>query len=364
MESLRKTVKLETVDAYWQDGPNFFFKAKSISEDFVCKEMMEILAEQAKGSTLVFRHRHPEGNTEKIVPIFGRGFESKVVLEHGKNYLETVYKIETENKWGHPIPHQRKFADWVQSKYDDDDPVGISLNYILHRDVLDGSFKNYWINTVEHTGTSYPACEDCRNYTGEEAIQMTKEKAKGKFTGLSSEQLELQLEKMTLEKEDLEKELHKLESDKSALQKKVAEQESEVKKLQNTDQALKKQVLELASNLQAMREELDYANSVKPLIDEIIRLEGRPELEHFYREKAKETDKEGNATGIKYLQDYKAKLEQPKANVSKLNPIQKMVELRKKRLEIEPQAKEDILDNVDPSIRAQMKEFLENGGNR
>lgn len=369
LEVVRRKVKLETTDAYWQDGPNFFFKAKSISEDFICKEMMEILADQAHGASLVFRHRHPEGNTEKIVPIFGRGVEGQIVLEEGKRYMETVYRVETENKFGHPIPHQRMFADWVQSRYDDGNPIAISLNFITYRDVLeDGKFLNYWVTTVEHTGTSYPACDDCRNYTGEEAIAMVneddekKKKSQGKFTGMTAEQLELQLEKMTLEKDSLESELQKLEGEKATLQKKVTEQESLVSKLQDDGDALKKQVLELATSLSTIKEDLEYAKTVKPLIDEIIKLEGRPELEQFYREKVKEVDSDGKPLGLKYLQAHLEKLSKPVAQVSQLNPMQKMLEARDKQLEMNEITKEKVLENVDPSLRQKMKEFLENGG--
>ena len=118
-----------------------------------------------------------------------------------------------------------------------------------------------------------------------------KEMASG---GESSSLVEINLRLMKRVAE-LEEQQNKLEAEKKTLQDKAeqAEQEKDAIKqtLEDKDAAVAKmitQVEKFGKTVVALESKLDYAENKKPLVDGIIRLEKRPELEDFYKKQPPE----------------------------------------------------------------------------
>lgn len=168
---------------------------------------------------------------------------------------------------------------------------------------------------------------------------------KGKVEQERYKELEAQLEAMTLEKQNLEKEIDSLQEGNETLKKSLEEKDGSTKKLME-------QVTKLAAGVTALEEKLEYAETMKPLVDNLIKLEGRPELEPFYRKQTKE-----------YLEAEIKKHEGPvNANVDGSDTAKRILENMGKALEVKEPSREELEKKIDPMLLPLMKEFWKNGG--
>jgi hypothetical protein len=359
---LRK-VRLEASGPFWEEGNNFFFTAVSITEDFACKYVQEILAEQSPGNALVFRHRHPAATDSKVIPIFGRVHESKVVLEDEKYNMETVYRVPIKAPNGKDILDNVAFAEWVKKSYEAKDPIKISLQYTIS---LDEDGKAYFANIIEHTGTHYPACTACVNTLPTQEVVALEENGKKSGTPTSVEdikkmdakQLEELLEQRTLEKKTLEEKLVKLEGE----VKNLAESEQSLKssleesgRVSNLLETLSGDFTKLKMENDALKREFEFQNSEeKGVIDEIIKLEKEPDFVPIYR-----------TWTLEKLRAHLKKLEgklKPQPDVQNRDPLASMRNFAKKQLETGEPTQEQILKNINPAIRAEMEAFYKKKG--
>lgn len=331
-----KTLFLETSEAWKEEGGVFKFWAKSISTNEICEPMMDLLVDQAFNEPLIFRHRHPAGRDDKVVPMFGRMKAASKIKENDKIFLLAEYHVPVITKYGHEIKHTRIFADWVKESYKGKKPIAISLSYIQYKE--DG--KAFWVEFLEASGTHVPACTDCLHVKGESiVIETAEEQQKKKF-----QDLEDLLEKMTLEKKGLEGKVTGLETEKSALKASL--------ETQNTK--LMADVARLSTDFAIIAKELDFAKTKGPLVKRVLELEKRPELEMFYREQKPE-----------YLEAKIKEFEAPRpaTSLSKNDILAKITAAAKESLEVDQEPTVDeVLKNVDPSIRDSMREFLKKGG--
>jgi len=346
MTSIIRRVDLQAIAAGKLEGDVFKFTAKSISSNELCEPMMKIALEQVKGLPLIFRHRHPAGNNEKVVPIFGRAVGGKILAEGEMRYLLIDYEIPLKAPDGHELQEKKLFAAWVDASDNEGNPIGISLGLIQYLE--DG--KAYWVDLYEASGTHVPACVECRHVKNKKHenelgdVGLVDEKNKDKNEDKSKhEQYEAQLEKLTKEKQELEEKL-------------AAARDAE-KQVKAENGKFAADMARLTAEQQALKDRLDYAETKKPLVMAIIKAEGRPELEEFYKGQA-----------IEYLQAQLKKLEtaavaataivSPKDTAGAI-----LEEMQKKRLEANPKVDvKKTLEMVAPDLRPRMAEFFKSQG--
>ncbi|PNX48639.1 MAG: hypothetical protein BV459_01975 [Thermoplasmata archaeon M11B2D] len=364
MAVVLEKLTLQSAGAYKETENTFSFMAKSISENEICESMMDILISQAPNQPFIFRHRHPASTDKKVIPIFGRikqatkerikiGDTTVSKNEDGtKLFMVSEFEVPLKSPLGHELPHNKVFAEWIKESYDSGNPIGISLAFLKYLETKDGKKQAYWVDLYEASGTHVPACVDCVHIEGGEAVMSVNEAdpandGKKKVEQEKYKELETQLEAMTLEKQKLEGEIKELEKGNETLKKSLEEKDGATK-------LLMEQVTKLAAGVSALEEKLEYAETMKPLVDKIIKLEGRPELENFYRTQTKE-----------YLELQMKKLEGPvDANVDNSDIATRILNGMKKELESkkEEPAKEQLEKNIDPSLLPLMQEFWKNGG--
>ena len=355
---LRKA-KFEHSGPFWQEGNNFFFTATSITEDFACKYVMEILAEQSPNNALVFRHRHPAGREDKVVPIFGRVHESKVVEQNDIHKMETTYRVPIKAPNGKDIKDNVAFAEWVKKSYEEGNPIAISLQFSIN---LDEDGKAYMANIIEHTGTHYPACKSCVNSLPTEVVAM-EEKVEmpsvDAIKAMDSKQLEELLEARTLEREKLEQKVVALEKEIGEIKESNGDLKATLEEEKTASvllEKLSKDFTVLNKKFETLDALYKYETSEeKKVIDKIIELEGEPDFEEVYR---KWNLEKLNA----HLKKWEDRVK-PGLQAAPLDPGQRMRAYAKKRLEdsADPST-EEILANVDPSIREELGAFLNKKG--
>ena len=338
--------ELQSMGAGKFEGKSFRFTARSISSNEICEPMMKIMLQQVGNMPLLFRHRHPAGNDDKVVPIFGRSTGGRIEKEKDLTYLVLDYNVQLSTEDGHELLEKQVFAEWVKESNEAGNPIGISLAFIQHLE--DGIA--YWVDLYEASGTHVPACKSCRHKNELEkggSIVPDDGKDKPDEQKKRYEILEGQLEKMTKEKSELEGKLGAAETSRRA-----ALDEAEKQKLENGK--FKEETVKLATTLKALENRLDYAETKKPLVDAVLKHEKRTELEGFYKGQT-----------VEYLQGVLKKFESDanSPSISEGNsPVAKLMEdMKKKKLEftIKP---EDALAKVSPELRAAMKKWYEDQG--
>ena len=338
-QSIHK-IDFETLGAFEVSDDTFTFRAKSISTDEICEPMMDILLEQAINQPLLFRHRHPAGNDDKVIPVFGRISKASKISENGKVFMSCEYRVMLKTKAKHEIPHNKTFADWVKESYEAKNPIGISLQFLKYMD----SGKAYWVDFLEASGTHDPACKECRNIKLEGGTMPDngQEEQKKKY-----QDLEAELERITKERTKLELDNKGLGDEKTTLK-------AALEKAQADGKSIAEGFVKLKNEFQVIREQLDYEQTKGPLVKRIITLESRPELESFYKGQKQE-----------YLEATIKALETPRPaiNASKEDFMVKFNENLKKTLETNPNPPTDeVLKGVDPTLRSALGEFLKKGG--
>lgn len=348
--SLMRRIDLQAIDAGKLENDVFKFTAKSISNNELCEAMMKIALSQVNNLPLLFRHRHPAGNDEKAVPIFGRSVGGKIQNEGDLKYLVIDYEIPLKAPNGHELLDKQLFAEWVKASAEEGNPIGISLAFIQHLE--DG--KAYWVDVYEASGTHVPACIKCRH------VMEHKENEQGEMD-LPDEGKDKQDERKKYEL--LEKQLEKLTKEKGDLEGKLVEAEGASTKALEDMKAAKTENAKFTADLgrlaldhQALKDRLDYAETKKPLVDRILKEEKRPELEDFYKKQT-----------LEYLQKEVLKWESLAiaANVAapKDGAAAMMEDMRKRRLETNPKVDvKKALEQVAPDLRPKMLEFYKSVG--
>jgi hypothetical protein len=333
------------MDEPWEEkDDHFYFWADSISEKEICEPMMDILIPQAKNGPLIFRHRHPAGNDEKSVPIFGRIQDITKIRKRSKAYLRARYDIPLKSPDGHDLDHAVLFKDWVKASWEAGVPIGISFSFLKYLD--DG--KAYWVDFIESSGTHVPACETC-NHVKSGPLMSTNEE--GRKKGKSYKEFEAELEKMTLEKAELEAKLETLGEDKQRIKDSL---ETKNHKMLHEIVKQSKEIEGLRKSFSKMKNELEFSKTKGPLVQQIVELEGRPELEEFYK-----------AQEVEYLEDHAKKLLMPRPNTGSSASPDYIRQMGMKALQVNLEdnpSDEEILKNVDPSLRSDLKKFMKEVG--
>jgi len=356
METVVDKLTLQSSGAYSETEDSLSFWAKSISEKEVCEPMMDILISQAPNQPFIFRHRHPASTDEKVIPIFGRIKNAKKEKIDDKLFMVCEFEVPLKSPLGHVLPHNKVFADWIKESYEANDPIGISLAFLKYLEKINGERKAFWVDLYEASGTHIPACVDCTHIeggvvmsvnenAGQDDATKSKPKEGNKVEQEKYKELESQLETMTLEKQNLEKEIKGLQDGNETLKKALEEKDGATK-------LLMEQVTKLAQGVTALEEKLEYAETMKPLVDKLVKLEGRPELESFYRTQTKE-----------YLETEIKKHEGPvDATTDSSDVAARLLAGMKEKLEVKEPTKEELEKKIDPTLIPLMQDFWKNGG--
>jgi len=253
MKHYEELVEEFQLESYEEKDDKFFFTAKALSKDFECEKGRGILAEKSKNRDYVWRHQHPieEGNFE--THIYGYVVDSW--LEGVDKEIFSKYEI-----YGHTKDHLA-LREIIKERKKVGDPLGVSMRYRKYFDDA-GNIIHY--DVLEHSGTPYPACSDCKtiNY---EVINMTNEDKKEEVKKEENEENKSfnkieELEKLLDSKTKIIDET-KLELDK--LKKDVALKEKELEKKSIEEKSLEDQIKE-------MRLEIEFLSTKKPIIDKIL----------------------------------------------------------------------------------------------
>jgi len=350
--TLVRRLNLQSTGPGVLDGSVFKFTARSISTNELCEPMMKIALGQVQGLPLLFRHRHPAGNEDKVVPIFGRATGGRIEKEEDISYMIIDYEVPLKAPNGHELDDKKLFADWVNASAEEGNPIGISMAFILQLE--DG--KAYWIDMYEASGTHVPACVDCRhvlemesNEQGETILAEEDEQVEAE-AGKKHAEYEARLEKLTKEKVELENKLVTAESEKAKI-------EDDLSTVKAENAKFVAETAKLSLGVQALTNRLDYAETKKPLVDKIIALEKRPELEDFYKKQT-----------FEYLQKEVKRLEVNSATgqaetATQGNPAEKLLaEMQRKKLEAPKTDVKKALEMCAPDLRPKMAEFFKAQG--
>lgn len=251
---------------YNEDG-TLTFKAISISDEFLEKDWMDYAAKDSQGKHVVYRHRLPSDPEHSDEPYYGRVLESRVFEREGKHYIESDYLIKGL------LTRRKKLQELVERRQKEGRPMGISMHYDVYKkgdEIAD-------LDVIEHSLTWMPAVKEA--VVLEEALHMPKKNEKNKDPEEEkTDEIQRQLDEKQIEQlEALEKELEKATSKLEELEGKL-EKEREAK--EDAEGKLTKLVPKL-DELSGKVAELESHNErleKKPIIDEIVKLEGDKQL--------------------------------------------------------------------------------------
>jgi hypothetical protein len=236
-----------------RDG-RFFFTAKALNKNFECERGRERLANDSKFKHFIWRHQHPvqEGNEE--THIYGRIDDAW--LEGKDKEIFAKYEI-----YGHTPEHLALRED-IKERQTTGDPLGVSMRYrkyyvgdtVLHYDVL------------EHSGTPFPACEDCKG-TNFEVVTMVNETENK--TEIELEEEDVELAKSVKKIEELEallnsktKILEGIQTEMVALEKELKKKDKELEEATKSEESLEQTVDNLKLEVERLKK--------KPIVDSIL----------------------------------------------------------------------------------------------
>ena len=341
------TVALEQPGAFWMDGSDFHFTALGVSDDFACEYVMDTLIPRVPNTALTFRHRHSLQSPNDILPIFGWGVKASKVKKQidgkEKMFLETEFCVPTKAKNGHDLDENIVYSQWVKKCYEEGIPAGISYHFQTQRE----NGIAYHASILEIAGTPYPKCKQCLVSPPQVdgAVSMNEEEKK-QLEKMDSKQLQALLEKLTSDKQSLSLELEKK-------QKELSDIETKNKTALESEKTRAEKAMDLVENISkeftALKLELEYASTKKPLVDEIIKLEGDSELGEFYKSKP-----------VDWLKKRLEKVSQPKLQTARLDPGKSMHGARQ-ALEGDEPTTEEVLKNLPSNLAKEYKKLKEGG---
>lgn len=265
------------------------FEARSLNNDFLPKEWLEVIAEDSPGKTVLYRHRHPASEEHADEPIYGRVLSSRVVNEDGKNWVISKYMLyNTTNR-------HRTLIEAIEKRMQEKRNMGISMAYHVYSVKNEGKSEIVGVHVLEHSVTWKPRCPLC--VILEDGIM--EDKKEDKPAEKTSDEILSQLDDKAIRLEALEADL---QQKKEELEKVKRESEERAKNIE-----LQKKMLDsLAQKVAALEEHNKYLEK-KPLIDEIIKLEPADDvLTDFYAKQ-----------DVKFLEDRIARLKARPAPVAK-----------------------------------------------
>lgn len=244
-----------TLESIEETEGRFFFTAKALSKDFECEKGRERLSKDSKSKHFIWRHAHPiqEGNEE--THIYGNIAESW--LEGVDKEIYTKYEI-----YGH-TPDHLALRGVIKERQRTGDPLGVSMRYrkyyigneILHYDVL------------EHSGTPFPACEDCKGKNFEVVTMANEKTEKDKDEDLDEEDVELA--KSIKKIDDLEAQLNSKTKILEEISTQIVTLEKEMKKKDKKLDEANKTEQSLEDSVKDLRLEVDRLKR-KPIVDKIL----------------------------------------------------------------------------------------------
>lgn len=262
METLKQEeFSLEQVE---KDKGNFYFTAKSLSQDFECEDGLKRLSRDSINKHLIWRHKHPIEKTEKRSHIYGRVVDS---------WLEDDGHIWSKYQVYDHTPDHLALQELIEKRLEANDPLGISMQYRTYS--RDGRKIHY--DVFEHSGTPIPKCSTCKTTDfGIEEMANEDQENEGEQ---EEEQPELQkhIEKIKELEERLNSKtssLEEYESKIATLEQEIESKESELKKEKEETMTLEEKV----DSLQAEVKKLEK----KPIVDKLFEIENDEELIDWY----------------------------------------------------------------------------------
>lgn len=289
MEDYNIDFKLEKII---KEDDNFFFLARSITNDFVCEKGKERLSGDSPGKPLVWRHEHPVIPNYKSTHIYGRVLES-TTDEKG---ILSKYQV-----YGHTDDH-RKIREVIEKRHEIGEPIKISMRFRQY-----GSDKDpIHFDVIEHSLTPTPACDECKVIDIlNESDNMPEEEKKLEEVLKEIQELEAQLTKKDKALEELESKIVTLEKQYEEASKEVETEKSEKDKIADQLLEFKDALNELKATNKKLEDAMKF-KEVEPLLNNLIELDGK-EMKELYEMKARNSLSDEKAFE-KVKEDFKARI--------------------------------------------------------
>lgn len=241
---------------------NFYFTAKSLSQDFECEDGLKRLSRDSINKHLIWRHTHPIQKEEKKTHIYGRVVDSW--LEDG--HIWSKYQVYDHT------PDHLALQELIEKRLRVGDPLGISMQYRTYS--REGKKIHY--DVFEHSSTPIPLCETCK--TTEFGIEeMTNEDQENEEEQEEKTELEKHIEKIKALEEQLNSKTSSLEEYES----KIASLEKEIESKESELEKEKEETMTLEEKVDSLRNEIKRLEK-KPIIDKIFEVEQDEELIDWY----------------------------------------------------------------------------------
>jgi DNA repair exonuclease SbcCD ATPase subunit len=274
-EVLTQEFSLESIEE--RDG-RFFFTAKALNKDFECEKGRERLAKDSKFKHFIWRHQHPVQKGNEEIHIFGRVEDAW--LEGADNEIFAKYEI-----YGH-TPDHLALREIIKERQHNRDPLGVSMRYrkyyigdtVLHYDVL------------EHSGTPFPACTDCKG-TNFEVETMVNEEKQTENTETELEEEDVELAKSIKKIEELEAQLNSkskilegIQTEMVALEKELKNKDKKLEEATKSEESLEQTVSGLKLEVERLKK--------KPIVDKILEYNPKIEKDEKYFEWLKDQEED------------------------------------------------------------------------
>lgn len=295
MTHYKELVEEFRLENFEESNDKFFFTARALSKDFEDEKGRCMLSDDSNSKHFIWRHQSPieEGNFE--THIYGKVAESWLEGENKEIYAK--YEV-----YGHTKDHLA-IREVIKERIKVNDPLGVSMRYRKYYDDA-GNVIHY--DVLEHSGTPFPACENCKSIDFE-VIEMTNEE-KIKEKVLSKEDLDKSLDKIKDLEEQLDSRTKILEEKKlemETLKKEISTRDAELEKKKIDEQSLEDQINDL-------RKEVEFLSTKKPILDKICEVKDLDERilaflktqdEDYLKGKLEEYSKESVKPHVKSQED-------------------------------------------------------------
>lgn len=238
--------------------------SKSLTKDFEPPEVLEMLAEASKNKHYIWRHRHPIDPEHTNNHIYGDVINSWV--EDGAIYSKYLIFDHTND--------HKKYIELLMERDKIKDPLGLSMRY---RKYFDKKRNVIHTDVFEHSGTPFPACEDCGNIKMG-VIEMTNEN-KDKAGSCPNKKGDEEMSEVEIKKlEESNKKIKELEALLNSKTEAFEKLEAEVKNIKKDKQVKDEELEKAKTETKSLEDTVNELEATvkylmkKPLIDRILEL--------------------------------------------------------------------------------------------
>lgn len=253
----------------------------AVTEKYVPKEILPNLAKWGVNQPIIYRHEHPAKGWGG--QILGRTIKAKVVE------IDDLAVLKGKAQMFNNTEMQRMALEYIGLMEEEKTPIQISIGYqefLSEGKVVDAQIYEYSL-------THIPVCKECVVSIGETEMEETKQK-----------ELEDKISKGENTINELQEALDSMSGKNKNLTDSNTELETKIHEYEEKYVAQKDEVSKLNTRVQELEDGMRFA-TIKPKVDEIVKLYEDPDLYTYF--KAKSLEKDGETWLDKKLEEKKKK---------------------------------------------------------